>query len=102
MYSKESSTHRDAGPEVIKLEFILKLKIKHNDWLHVRKQPIIAVYFEFETVLKFYNLGPSPVFTVCQKVISVYFKVYFSKIKRDGILLSWTGLCGSSHNKHYG
>ena len=21
------------GPEVIKLEFILKLKIKHNDWL---------------------------------------------------------------------
>ena len=23
----------------------------------VRKQPIIAVYFEFETVLKFYNLG---------------------------------------------
>ena len=23
----------------------------------VRKQPIIALYFEFETVLKFYNLG---------------------------------------------
>ena len=23
---------------------------------HVRKQPIIALYFEFETVLKFYNL----------------------------------------------
>ena len=53
------------GPEVIKLEFILRLKIKHNDWLlvdtclltHVRKQPIIALYFEFETVLKFYNLG---------------------------------------------
>ena len=37
----------DPGLEVIKLEFILKLKIK---------QPIIALYFEFETVLKFYNL----------------------------------------------
>ena len=23
---------------------------------HVRKQPIIVLYFEFETVLKFYNL----------------------------------------------
>ena len=50
------------GPEVIKLEFILKLKIKRNEWLLadmtcVRKQPIIAIYFEFETVLKFYNLG---------------------------------------------
>ena len=40
-----------SGLEVIKLEFILKLKIKR-----VRKQPIIALYFEFETVLKFYNL----------------------------------------------
>ena len=26
-------------------------------WTRVRKQPIIALYFEFETVLKFYNLG---------------------------------------------
>ena len=24
---------------------------------HVRKQPIIALYFEFENELKFYNLG---------------------------------------------
>ena len=24
---------------------------------HVRKQPIIVFYFEFETVLTFYNLG---------------------------------------------
>ena len=46
------------GPEVIKFEFILKLKIKRNDWCLrtlVRKQPIIALYFEFETVLKFYG-----------------------------------------------
>ena len=48
--------HR-AGPEVIKVEFILKLKIKCNDWLRVRTQPIIALYFEFEIVLKFNNLG---------------------------------------------
>ena len=27
--------------------------------LGVSKQPIIALYFEFETVLKFYNLGAS-------------------------------------------
>ena len=44
------------GLEVIKLEFILRLKIKRNDWLLVRKQPIIALYFESETVIKFYNL----------------------------------------------
>ena len=25
-------------------------------WTRVRKQPIIALYFESETVLKFYNL----------------------------------------------
>ena len=25
-------------------------------WTRVRKQPIIALYFEFETVLMFYNL----------------------------------------------
>ena len=41
------------GPKIIKLEFILKLKIKRNDWLLVRadKQPIIALLFEFETIL---------------------------------------------------
>ena len=53
-----------AGLEVIKLEFIFRLKIKLNDWLladmcpqsHVRNQPIIALYFESENKLKFYNL----------------------------------------------
>ena len=52
--------------------FILKLKIKHNYWLLVDtcpqaanhcalfcvgKQPIILLYFEFETVLKFITSG---------------------------------------------
>ena len=40
------------GPGVIKLEFIRKLKIKHNDWLladRVCKQPIMVLYFEFVT-----------------------------------------------------
>ena len=54
-----------SGLEVIKLECSLKLKIKRNDWLladtcpqaRVRKQSIIALYFEFENELKFYNLG---------------------------------------------
>ena len=44
------------GLEVIKLEFILKLKIKRNDWLLVDMCAIIVLYFEFETVLKFYYL----------------------------------------------
>ena len=38
---------------VIKLEFILKLKIKRNDWLLAD----IVLYFEFEDVLKFNNVG---------------------------------------------
>ena len=48
-----------SGLEVIKLEFILKLKIKRMIGClrtRVRKQPIIALYFEFEIVLKFYML----------------------------------------------
>ena len=39
-------------PEVTKLEFFLKLKIKHNDWLLVDTCPQAAnhcAYFEFET-----------------------------------------------------
>ena len=42
-----------SGLQVIKLEFILRLKIKCNDWpladTCVRKQPIIVLYFESET-----------------------------------------------------
>ena len=37
-----------------------KKEIKHNDWLLsdiVHKKPIVALYFEFENALKFYNLG---------------------------------------------
>ena len=44
------------GLEVIKPEFILRLKIKHNDWLRVRKQRIIVLYFESEIVLRFNNI----------------------------------------------
>ena len=47
------------GLEVIKLEFILRLKIKPMIGClrtRVRKQPIIALYFESEVELKFYNL----------------------------------------------
>ena len=29
-------------------------------WTRVRKQPIIALYLEFEAVLKFYNLEARP------------------------------------------
>ena len=65
---KSSSLHGfQPGLEVIKFDFILKLKINCNDRLladtclqtRVRKQPIIVHYFEFETVLKFYNLEAS-------------------------------------------
>ena len=42
--------------------------------------------------------GASPVITVCHKVISLISLVYslFQYIIGDGILLSWTGLCGSN------
>ena len=52
--------YSSSGLEVKKkLEFILKLKIKRNDWLLADKQQIIALYFDFETVLKLYNLEES-------------------------------------------
>ena len=44
--------------EVIKLEFILRLKIKRNDWMRVRKQPIIALYFESEPYSSFITSRP--------------------------------------------
>ena len=47
------------GLKVIKLEYSLKLKIKRNAWLLAdRKQPIIALYYEFGNEVKFITLGP--------------------------------------------
>ena len=48
-----------SGLEVIKLELILKLKIKCNNWLLTDTCPQAANHcalFEFEIVLKFHNL----------------------------------------------
>ena len=45
--------------ELIKLEFIIRLKIKRNDWLLADTSPQAAYHcalFESENVLKFYNL----------------------------------------------
>ena len=65
--------------------------------------PILELMFLCFTVMSSLNkisyliLGTtrtSPVFTVCQKVIFYSLFLYFSKIKQDGILLSWTGPCG--------
>ena len=45
--------------EVIKLEYILRLKIKRNDWLpcgHVSASSQSLRSFELENELKFYNL----------------------------------------------
>ena len=61
------------GLEVIILEFILKLKIKHNDWL-------LALHFEFETVFKFYNLT-----SVCDK-------------EHKGVICNMTSTCNSSQS----
>ena len=61
------------GLKVIILKYNLRLKIKRNDWLFadmcpqaanhcalcVRKQSIIALYFESEKELKLYNLEAS-------------------------------------------
>ena len=61
------------GLEVIKLEYSLTLKIKRNDWLlRVRKQPIIALYFESENELKFYNLEAG--FAASRPILPVYHK----------------------------
>ena len=61
MFSFQTAKINKEGLKVIKLEFILRLRIKRNDWLladtcRVRKQPVIALYFEAETEIKFYNL----------------------------------------------
>ena len=70
----------ELAPRLLNLiELILKLIIKRNDWLladtcprtHVRKQQVLALYFEFETVLRFYNLRTwaqmhAPSFAVCR------------------------------------
>ena len=48
-----------SGLDVIKHEFVLKLKIKCNGWLLADTCPQAADHcalFEFEAVLKFYNL----------------------------------------------
>ena len=55
--------------EVIKLEFPLRLKIKRNDW---RKQPIVTLYFEFETLLKLYNLAVSNNIVLHRRVNNVH------------------------------
>ena len=55
---KETNTW-GSGLKVIILEFILRLKIKSNDWLladRCLQAANHALYFESETVLKFYNL----------------------------------------------
>ena len=54
-----SMSTKRPGLEVIKLEFIVRLKIKRNDWLIADMCPQAANHcalFESETVLKFYNL----------------------------------------------
>ena len=49
----------ETRPQGYKTGVHSQTQIKRIDWLLacVHKQPIIALYFEFETVLKFYNLG---------------------------------------------
>ena len=55
---KRANRESEIGLEVIKLEYSLKLKIKCNEWLLLDTclQAIIALYFEYENELKFYNL----------------------------------------------
>ena len=82
------------GLEVIKLEFILRLTIKPMICClrtRVRKQPIIALYFESEVELKFYNLEVwLLIFPEMQKwVLNGYFHsnknevIYFYKISEQ-------------------
>ena len=64
------SSKRTSGLEAINHEYNLKLKIKRNDWLLAEatrpQEPIIALYFDSENELKFYNLeARSLEFRVC-------------------------------------
>ena len=45
----------------------------------VHKQPIIALYFEFETILKFYNLGAGSGSKPFDALI-VFLKEFFEKV----------------------
>ena len=40
----------------------------------VRKQPIIALYFEFETVFKFYNLEPRRL--ISRNIFAIFCKLF--------------------------
>ena len=61
-FGLESDSKVMSGLEVIKLEYSVRLKIKAmigcllRFIFRVRKQPIIALYFESENEFKFYNL----------------------------------------------
>ena len=77
--------------EVIIHKFILKFKIKRNDWLiadtclqainHsallVHKQPIIAFYFEFETVCGMYALKYTLKVTSCSVWWPIFTQIIF-------------------------
>ena len=59
----EQTVQTRSGPEAIKLEYILNVKLNKSALVgcfraHARKQPISVLYFEFEIILKFYNLEP--------------------------------------------
>ena len=69
--SNHATVIKQPGPEVIKLEHSLKLKIKRSDWLLANTCPQTAnhcAYFELETLLKFYNLEAS--FLLLSKMIA--------------------------------
>ena len=57
------------------------MTICKSPWLKAGSHNMTVVY-----------TGTTPVFTVCQKVISVFYSL-ISEINRDGILLRWTGSC---------
>ena len=61
MYPDQTAPKEQPSLKDIKLELIVKLKIKRNDWLLADMCPQAANHctlFEFETVLKFITLWP--------------------------------------------
>ena len=69
----------------------------------VRKQPIIALYFEFETVIKFYNLRARAdirVENVCkyyQQMMKLLQKHFLNIIIMDCIFIVRIGILMSAH-----
>ena len=58
-------------------------------WTHVHKQPIIALYLQFETLLKFYNLEA----WFCNVIMCICSSLSIVSLGKRGLVLVLLRLC---------